>query len=343
MKQAIQKAWSERKGLACLLWPVSLVYRLLTSIRRYLYQAGVLESSKLGVPVIVVGNVVAGGGGKTPLVIALVQHLQIDGWQVGVVSRGYGRRNEACQEVHVHTPVEEAGDEPLLIKRRTAAPLFVGTKRVTAARALLTAHPATQIIVSDDGLQHYALQRDIEIVVFDDRGIGNGWLLPAGPLREPWPASSHARPCLILHTGHKPAFGGFTSSRQLSANAIARDGSPVAMHTLRGQPVVAVAAIANPGAFFDMLRLTGQPLAGTVSLPDHHNIVSSDLQGLVGNTILCTEKDAVKIFALPSSPSMNVLAVPLEFQPEPSFFKALDALLLPLLSQLPSSHGTQTA
>lgn len=341
MKHAIQTAWSGRTGLACLLWPLSLLYEGAVAVRRQLYKAGILKSTRMPVPVVVVGNVVAGGGGKTPLVIALVQHLQKTGWEVGVISRGYGRLGATCQEVTLTTPVVESGDEPMVIKRRTGAAVFVGVKRVAAARALLRAYPGTHVIICDDGLQHHSLLRDIEIIVFDDRGTGNGWLLPAGPLRESWPTTGHVPPCLVLHTGNKPAFGGFTSTRRLADNAVAQDGTLVPMSSFRGRSVVALAAIANPPAFFNMLELRGILLDHTIALPDHHNISQTDFQDFFDATILCTEKDAVKLGSFQQMPV--VLAVPLEFQPEPAFFTAIDALLLPLLSQLPLSHGTKTA
>ncbi|MFN3569899.1 MAG: tetraacyldisaccharide 4'-kinase, partial [Polaromonas sp.] len=187
VKAGLQQAWLRRGPLACLLLPLALLFGVLGRVRRSLYRANLLRSEKMPVPVVVVGNVVAGGAGKTPTVIALVQHLQAAGIRAGVVSRGYGRRGEGCLEVLPDTPPELSGDEPALIRRATHAPVFVAARRADAARALLAAHPATQLIVCDDGLQHYALQRDLEIAVFDDRGAGNGWLLPAGPLREPWP------------------------------------------------------------------------------------------------------------------------------------------------------------
>jgi tetraacyldisaccharide 4'-kinase len=343
MKRIIQNAWAGRSWLACLLWPVSAFYSLLVFTRKLLYRHGFLKSVKLPVPVIVVGNVVAGGGGKTPLVISLVQRLQNAGWRVGVVSRGYGRRSSAALEVLATTPIHDSGDEPMLIKRRTGAPVFVGLKRASTAMALLEAHPGTQVIVCDDGMQHHALQRDIEIVVFDNRGPGNGWLLPAGPLREPWPMTGHTIPHLVLHTGSKPAFDGFTSSRRLSDEALARDGTSIPLGTFQGQHVTALAAIANPDAFFEMLKSRGILLDQSISLPDHHDISLSDMQPSSNAIVLCTEKDAVKLFALESAAAMKILAVPLEFEPEPAFFRALDDLLSPLLSQLPSSHGTQTA
>lgn len=343
MRNLLLRAWLTRGWLACLLWPLAQLHGLAVRLRRALYRSGMLESCRFGVPVIVVGNVVAGGAGKTPLVLALVRHLQAQGQHVGVVSRGYGRASDASLEVEPATPVDQSGDEPALIRRTTGAPVFVAKKRADAVRQLLAAYPSTAVVVCDDGLQHYALQRDIEIAVFDDRGIGNGWLLPAGPLREPWPARRQQGLDLVLHTGLKPAFEGFTSSRQLADHAIAADGSQIALTALQDRPLVALAGIANPEAFFAMLRARGLVLEQTRSLPDHHDFDADDLAACTGKTVLCTEKDAVKLFGKPGLPPMQLLAIPLVFSPEPAFFGTLDALLAPLLSQLPSSHGYQTA
>lgn len=314
---------------------------MLVKLRQALYRHGFLSSERFRIPVIVVGNVVAGGAGKTPLVMALVRHLTAQGLQVGVISRGYGRSGGQNLEVTLRTSVDEAGDEPVLMARSTGAPVFVASKRADALRALQAAYPATDVVICDDGLQHYALQRDIEIAVFDDRGVGNGWLLPAGPLREPWPERRHRGVNLVLHTGQKPAFAGFTSIRQLANHALATDGSQVALSALRGQPLVALAGIANPEAFFAMLRACGLTLDTTAALPDHHDFRHDDLSVYAGRTVLCTEKDAVKLFPLPVPAGVKLLAVPLVFSPETAFFDAFDALLAPLLSQLPSSHGHQ--
>jgi len=196
----------------------------------------------------------------------------------------------------------------------------VARKRIDAARALLASHPATQVVVSDDGLQHLALGRDIEICVFDDRGIGNGWRLPAGPLREAWP-----RPCdLVLHSGARPAFaGGYTATRALAYDALTGGGQRVPLATLAGRPLVALAAIARPEAFFDMLRARGLMLAETIALPDHFDFGSWQRPAATGRTIVCTEKDAVKVWRK----APDALAVPLHFAPSPEFFTALDAKL----------------
>lgn len=342
MKQLLLQAWLTRGWLACALWPLAQVHALLVRLRRALYRSGFFASRRFGPPVIVVGNVVAGGAGKTPLVMALVKHLQAQGRQVGVVSRGYGRTSRESLEVTSHTQPQACGDEPALIQRSTGAPVFVASRRGEAVRDLLAAYPATEVVVCDDGLQHYALARDIEIAVFDDRGVGNGWLLPAGPLREPWPERLRQGIDLVLHTGQQPAFAGFTSRRQLADHAVAADGQRVDLAELRGQPLVALAGIASPEAFFAMLRARGLTLEQTLALPDHHDFKPDDLSACAGRTVLCTEKDAVKLFSLPAPAGVRLLAVPLAFSPEAAFFDALDRCLTPLFSALPSRHGHQT-
>lgn len=344
----LARTWRQRGLAACLLLPLSLLYRLVSGVHRWLYQVGIFKPQHCAVPVIVVGNVVAGGAGKTPLVIALVKHLQQQGLQVGVVSRGYGRKGRQgknCLEVLENTPVSQSGDEPALVLRAIkninfAAPVFVANRRIDAAQALLATYPATQVIISDDGLQHHRLARDIEITVFDDRGIGNGWLLPAGPLRESWHPGP--RRGLVLHTGHSPAFGGFVSTRHLADHAVAADGSRVLLDDLKNLPLIALAGIANPDAFFEMLKARGLTLEKAIRLPDHFDYFDYAWPASPDSTVLCTEKDAVKLFNLPATHGTRLLAVPLEFVPEPAFLKSVDRLLAPLLrtpSELTSAHG----
>lgn len=325
---SLQQAWLARGPVARLLWPLSLLFGALSALRRWLYRVGVLRSERVGVPVVVVGNVVAGGAGKTPVVIAIVQHLRKRGVRVGVVSRGYGRRTRDCREVTPAADARDVGDEPALVARATGAPVFVATRRVEAARALLARHPDTQLIVSDDGLQHLALARDIEICVFDDRGIGNGWLLPAGPLRECWP-----RRCdLVLHTGARPAFAGHRAERALADHAVRCDGGQVPLAELVSQPVLALAAIARPEAFFAMLRARGIAPVRCIALPDHYDFENWVRPPDGRYSLVCTEKDAVKLWRV----APDALAVPLAFSPEPAFFDALDA-------KLSSSDGHQAA
>jgi tetraacyldisaccharide 4'-kinase len=343
LQRLITNAWTHRGGLAWMLWPLALLYAVFAAFRRGLFKLRICSSGQVRVPVIVVGNVVAGGSGKTPVVIVLVQHLQASGLQVGVISRGYGRRSRDCREVHTTSTASDVGDEPLLIKHSTAASVFVANRRLEAALLLLERHPQTQVIVSDDGLQHLALQRNLEICVFDDRGIGNGFLLPAGPLRERWP-----RPVdLVLHTGTRPAFAGFTAKRALDPHAHRADGSHVALADLTQsgiKPLLAVAAIAKPEDFFAMLRAAGLHLTRTIGLPDHCDFSTWSSQEYRNYTIVCTEKDALKLW----QQEPNALAVPLLCTLGPGFILRFDALLSDLLRSrtngaLSSRHGHTTS
>lgn len=349
LQRSLLQAWTKRAGLARLLWPLSLVFRCLAWLRRTLYQNGILKTRRVDAITIVVGNVIAGGAGKTPTVIALVQHLTARGLNVGVVSRGYGRKEGLnCVEVVDDSNPTDVGDEPLLIRRTTQVPVFVGPTRFEAATTLLARHPQIDVIVCDDGLQHYGLYRDLEVCVFDDRGCGNGWHLPAGPLRENWPRRIVARVgqspdhLLVLHTGSHPAFAGFTARRSLAPFAVKRDGMRIPLESLHApdaKPVMALAGIAQPEKFFAMLRALPLPLSKTLSLPDHYNFDSDIVIDGGGYSLICTEKDAVKLW--PWVP--DALAVPLVFEPEAAFFGALDAALAPLLAtQLSSAHGHKT-
>jgi len=212
LSHALTQAWNAPPSwntnplgqcLALALRPASWLFAGLVAVRRALYQRGFYKTHRLPVPVIVVGNVMVGGVGKTPITMALVQHLKAQGWRVGVLSRGYGRKTSSTLAVTPSSNPHNVGDEPLLIARTCQVPVFVGIHRVEAGQALLSLHPDVQVLVCDDGLQHYSLARDLELCVFDERGTGNGHLLPAGPLREAWPRkpwSTHASPmkCLVL-------------------------------------------------------------------------------------------------------------------------------------------------
>ena len=337
LKIGLQSAWYKRGLLSflvsILLWPLSQVYKFLAFTHSKLYQTGVLKVNKVSVPVVVVGNIVAGGGGKTPTVIALVQHLQAQGILVGVISRGYGRTSNECLEVKKDSKISDVGDEPAGVLIACSAIIFVANSRFEAASALLKAYPATQVIISDDGLQHHALQHDIAITVFDDRGLGNSLLLPAGPLRE---SSVKTINSLVLHTGNQAVKVAsttapqFTARRALASYALKSDGSKVNLSDLKpSTKLLALAGIANPEAFFDMLRGAGLNLAKTVPLPDHYLFDSALGNEYAGYTLICTVKDAVKLWQI----HPEALAVPLEFEPEAAFFVAFDALLKPLLSR----------
>ena len=322
---ALQRAWRQRGALACLLWPLSLLMGLLVRLRRGLYAARILPSGHPGVPVIVVGNVVAGGAGKTPVVMAVVRHLQARGWRPGVVSRGYGRSSTDCRAVLPDSPPSAAGDEPLLIARQCKVPVFVASQRLEAAQALRQSHPDIDIIVCDDGLQHLALARNIEVCVFNNDGVGNGWLLPAGPLREPWP-----RPVdLVVHAGTAPKgcrAPCFAMQRSLAPTAVRADGSQVPLHQLQTQPLLALAGIARPRDFFALLQQSGLEPQRTLALPDHYDYDSWQRPSDKPYTLICTEKDAAKLWRL----HPDALAVPLQVEIAPGFFEALDAKLTAL-------------
>lgn len=197
LESRLTRAWMARGPLALALLPVSWLFGALAAWRRALYRLGWKRAERLPVPVVVVGNVFVGGTGKTPLTLWLVEALRCAGLRPGIVSRGYGRAADSVTLVRPDAAVEQVGDEPLLLARRSGVPLAVGRRRVDAGHALLRAHPEVNVIVADDGLQHYALARDLELVLFDGRGLGNGWMLPAGPLREP---ASRPRAITIVNT-----------------------------------------------------------------------------------------------------------------------------------------------
>lgn len=329
---AMQRGW-----LARLLWPVSLLYGLAVALRHRLYQRGLLSARHLPVPVVVVGNLVVGGAGKTPTVLALVAHLRQRGWHPGVISRGHGGNTDAPMLVQADSDATLCGDEPLQIRRAAGVPVCVARRRVDAGRALMNVHPEVNLIVCDDGLQHLPLHGDVRIAVFDDRGVGNGWLLPAGLLREPWPPGpARAAPQLALvqtRAGEQARAVPMPSStrvfharRELGADTVNAEGAHRPLAGFRSGPVSALAAVARPEVFFDMLRAAGLPLHDTLALPDHADAATlvAALARLPG-PVLCTEKDLVK---LPPGPaSHDAWAVPLQLSIEPAFFDALDGLL----------------
>ena len=322
-QQGLRAIWRKRGLGARLLWPVSLLYGALQSWNARRMAA---KQQSAGLPVIVVGNVIAGGAGKTPVTQAVVAHLKNAGWQPGIISRGYGRKTSDCREARLDSPASDVGDEPALLARTTGVPVFVAAKRIEAALALRGKYPQVNIIVSDDGLQHLALARDIELCVFNDEGVGNGFLLPAGPLREPWPrpvtaslfAAQAPQP-----TGDSPLFA---LQRQLASTARNGRGESCALSDLAGSDAEAVAAIARPESFFAMLRECGLTLTATQALPDHYDFESfSRLLG-VDKPLICTEKDAIKLWQT----HPQAWAVPLQLQLPQAFWDLLDAKLRPL-------------
>lgn len=274
------------------------MFRALSSLRARLYRSGVLASTRLPVPVIVVGNIFIGGTGKTPLTIWLAEALRAAGFTPGIISRGHGGKGALPREVTPDAAAGDVGDEPLLIARRTSCPVVVGRVRADAGRALLAAHPGVDVLITDDGLQHYALARDIELVLFDGRGVGNGWLLPAGPLREP---PSRRRDFTIVNAPYlspelTAAVGPRPFQMQLAgtyAERLAASSERVGLASLRGRRIVAAAGIGNPGRFFALLAAAGLTFTA-LPLPDHHDFLDDPFAGLDADIILITEKDAVK-------------------------------------------------
>ena len=306
LAQELPRLWF-RPRLSPRLWPLvplSWLFRVVVAVRRWLYSQGVLSSLRLPVPVIVVGNLTVGGSGKTPLTLWVVEGLRAAGYRPGVLSRGYGGDVERVVEVSPSSDAAVVGDEPLLLAQRNGVPVFVGQDRVAAGNALLARHPQCDVLVTDDGLQHYRLARCVELVVFDSRGVGNGRLLPAGPLREPLGrlqavtavvcnggvANPPVVPASILSAG-VPHF----SMRLSGTRFIALDDSQrtCVAEDLKGKKLYALAGIGDPSRFFSQLASLGLEFSAH-PFPDHRRYRAEDLAFARDGVLLMTEKDAVK-------------------------------------------------
>jgi len=270
----------------------------------------VLKSAHPGIPVIVVGNLTVGGSGKTPLVLWIAEFLKRNGWSPGIVSRGYGAQIGAPRAATVASNAAEVGDEPILLSRRGGCPVWVGADRVRVAALLRAAHEDVNVLLLDDGLQHYAMRRDLEIAVVDARGFGNGFLLPAGPLREPKSrlrsvdaVVSHASPV----QGHAMTLRGEEVHRMTDA----RERQPLA--AFAGQRVHAVAGIGDPNRFFLHLGKAGIKVLPH-PFPDHHPFTPKDLEFGDQLPVLLTEKDAVKLRSV-AQPHWWVLPVSAQLDP----------------------------
>jgi len=282
--------WYRLSPVSILLYPVSLIFRLLVSLRRWLYRTGILRSVSLPVPVIVVGNLTLGGTGKTPLVLWLAEKLRGQGWSPGIVCRGYGGTHAGPRAVTRGDDVGQVGDEALLLCERADCPVWIGADRAASARAMLAAHLECDLILCDDGLQHYRLQRSFEIAVEDERGFGNGLLLPAGPLREP----ASRRVDAIVINGGETRPGAFRMSLRPAGFCRVDDpGKQVAPSELSGRRLHAVAGIGNPERFFAELMRMGL-IFSPHAFPDHHPFRFEDLEFADCDFVLMTEKDAVK-------------------------------------------------
>jgi len=320
-----QKLWARTSVLTVLLLPLSALFFAVSWLRRLAYRRGWLAAVSVGVPVLIVGNITAGGSGKTPLVIWLVEWLRAQGYRPGVVSRGYGGAARGCVDVQPDSLPADVGDEPLLIRVKTHAPVVVGRDRVAAARTLLARHPGVDVIVSDDGLQHYRLQRDIELAVIDAAtGLGNGWPLPAGPLREPRSRLRSVDAVIqVVRGAAQPESTGSASWRaDYTAGQAWRLRAPQEKKALRDLPSrdwLAVTGIGRPQGFFDMLQAEGIRFSPR-AFADHHAFQPQELPA--DAAVLMTEKDAVKCLAFAGT---DWWAVELEVAPETGFIDWLSA------------------
>jgi tetraacyldisaccharide 4'-kinase len=289
----IERIWSGSSLVYLLLLPLSWLYGLVSGLIRLSYRCGLRKSWRAPVPVVIVGNLTAGGNGKTPMVIWLVEQLQQRGYRVGVVSRGYGGKSAVYPLVlDAQTTTQQAGDEPVLIYQRTGAPVAISPKRAEAVQALLN-QSELDLIITDDGLQHYALQRDFELVVIDGvRRFGNGWWLPAGPMRERVGRLQTVDACV--------ANGGVAQPGEIAMKLQAQDAVNIASGERRPAielpHVVAMAGIGHPPRFFATLEKLGVEVDREVAFADHQEYSHGQLAALVsqGQTLLMTEKDAVK-------------------------------------------------
>ena len=350
MRAWIESEWQRRGGLALLLAPLALAFRLAVALRRALYRAGAFPRWRAPVPVVVVGNITVGGTGKTPLVIAIVEALERRGRHPGVVARGYGRvpptEHDPAGVVRVYPGVatpEHFGDEPVLIARRCNVPVYISPDRPAAARALLAAHPEVDVIVSDDGLQHYALERDLELAVVDaERRFGNGLMLPAGPLREPVSRLAEVD-AVVMNGGWSDTVPGprrfamQLGRERFVAFAGGAEAPPEAFAlAARGRRVAAVAGIGHPARFFTQLARLGVD-AEPHAFADHFAFRPADLRLPGAELVVMTEKDAVKCAAF-ADQRMWFLRVEAILPPD---FE--DFLLSRLAAASPSAHGSQAA
>jgi tetraacyldisaccharide 4'-kinase len=296
LEQFMRKQWKQVGLWHIVLIPLSWLFIFLSCLRRFAYQVGLLKSVRLPVPVIVVGNISIGGTGKTPLVVWLAQRLRNAGYTPAIISRGYGGQAASVTPVFEDSDPSIVGDEPVLMARQGNSPVWIGRNRVAVGKTVLQAHPECSVIISDDGLQHYRLRRDIELAVVDaEYGFGNSLRLPAGPLREGKSRLKTVDAVVcnggnILPRSFRMQLTGeiFRSAADATKTSIARD--------FEGRNVVAIAGIGNPGRFFAQLKKMGLKCR-EVAFPDHYAFKVQDLQSIKADVILMTEKDAVKCAA----------------------------------------------
>ena len=319
----MQRQWCRRGLVATLLLPLAGLFAALVFFRRQAYRRGWLKSVRLPVPVVVIGNISVGGTGKTPLTVWLARRLRALGRHPAIVSRGY-RGSGAVQPVDDQSQPAEVGDEALLLFRQSGCPVYVGRDRVAAARALLAAHPEIDLVLCDDGLQHYRLGRDVELALIDSRGLMNGWPLPAGPLREP---ASRLRQVDALIVHGERGDGDFRM--RLCGTCFYRLDAPECVASadeLRPLRLHAVAGIGDPARFFTHLAALGLDFVAH-AFADHHVYRAAELD-FAGDAILTTEKDAVKLSALPPELRLPVWVLPVVAEVEPDLARFVLAKIM---------------
>ncbi len=345
LQLTLVEVWQTRGPLAWLLAPLSVLHFLGYCARRALYATGLRPQTRLDVPVIVIGNLYVGGTGKTPLTVEIARALVKRGWRPGIVSRGYGALASQPRMVRIDDAAREVGDEPLLIARAAAVPVAVAGRRVAAARLLRQRHPECNVIIADDGLQHWPLARDMEIALLHYRGLGNGWMLPAGPLREPRgrldhvdaivtngdvPAVAAAAPRFQMRTRVAGAFALRDPALRIDLATLARE------QRLHGWRLTAAAGIGMPDRFFAMLREAGLAI-DAMPLADHFDYSENPFTAVTAERILVTEKDAVKCAAnasLANDPRIWVVPLATEIDP-----RLVDAVVARLDQNLASGSG----
>ncbi len=327
--ERLVQAWYQGHPALYILWPLEQLYRLIVKRKRARFLRGAIQSYRAPVPVIVVGNITVGGTGKTPLILWLIEQCQAQGLRVGVVSRGYGARPVSFPwTVSATDSAEQAGDEPLLIVQRSGVPLVIAPERAQAVQQLLAEH-AVDLILSDDGLQHYGLARDMELVLIDAaRGLGNQRCLPMGPLREPMQRLQSVD-AVLFNGALQDNENGFTMHLQPTELVHVRSGRRQPLNYFpKQQAMHAVAGIGNPQRFFKTLEgLNWQPIAHAFA--DHAQFTPQDLQFADDLPVLMTEKDAVKCRAFAAD---NCWYLQVAAQPSPAFASWFAQRLQPLLT-----------
>ena len=321
LNDALIGVWQQRGLLACLLWPVSILYCAAMTLRRLAYESGLMTIQQFDVPIVIVGNITVGGTGKTPIVAAIARYLTDRGWKPGIVSRGYGGHSEQWpQEVQAKSSPNAVGDEAVLLARQTGCPVVVDPDRPAAVSSILDNHDC-DVVLADDGLQHLALDRDIEIAVVDgDRNFGNGFCLPAGPLREP--VSRLRSVDFVIHNNSDKGNFHCELQGELAVNLVdSRAIKP--LNEFRGLRIHAVAGIGNPKRFFSHLKSFSLDIVEH-TFPDKHPYSHSDLAFEQEDIVLMTEKDGVKCA---SFAHRNMWYVPVEAKLDESFYNQLVKLL----------------